>query len=395
MGLFNLFKKDVEVSKVTLKEQLYNSFSSIKKDLDEQNKWINYLHQTLNHLKTHHDSHSSNAKEHMSKVNGSLDNVNKWISHLHTATKQQEERLKQMEKNVESVLEFNNKQVMELYKLVHSHKEVLANSLKKDIKNELMLEMHSSMITHKADVHSKIESLHNNLHNNLASLHNNLKDVTEIANHANNKLDSVHLKVESMHENFNSAVNSVASKVNLVEAKTHQKIGELASNLTTNFTSNLKVHQEQFAAHKLELKNELKNELEAHKEELKKALANIKSKQEAPKVQTEPQVSSQPQLQILSQPSLIPQQRPEIIYSNAPLTNPEQKLLNILFSETEPLSYSVLSSKTGHSINTVRVNMNLLKKKALIEENMLPSGVKLFNLKNKERIKKMYNLQML
>ena len=386
MGLFNLFKKEVEISKPTLKEQLYSSFSSIKKDLDEQNKWINYLHNTINHLKTNHDSHSSNSKEHMSKVNNSLENVNKWISHLHAMTKQQEERLKQMEKNVESVLEFNNKQVMELYKFVHSHKEVLANSLKKDLKNELLIDVHSNLMTHKADVNNKIDSLHNSFHkhldSNLASVHDKIEDVNEAASHITKRLDSVNNKVET-----------VASNIGVIEAKTQQNFNELAINVA----SNLKSHHEQItalASHKSELKNELKNEIKAHHEELKKELHNLKLKAEAPKAQPEPKIQPQA-IQTMPQSSLMPPQKQEIVYSNALLTNPEQKLLNILFTETEPLSYSALSSKTGHSINTVRVNMNMLKKKNLIEENLLPSGVKLLNLKNKERIKKMYNIQTL
>jgi len=77
----------------------------------------------------------------------------------------------------------------------------------------------------------------------------------------------------------------------------------------------------------------------------------------------------------------------------ARLTNPEQALLNMLFNEDNPLSYEQIASKTGKSINTIRVIMNSLKKEGLIEENMLPSGVKLFNISNKERIKKIYNLQ--
>lgn len=77
------------------------------------------------------------------------------------------------------------------------------------------------------------------------------------------------------------------------------------------------------------------------------------------------------------------------------LTNPEQKLLNLLISEADPLTYTKVSQLTGHSINTIRVNMNLLKKKGVVEESTLPSGVKLFSVTNKEKIKKMYNVQVL
>jgi hypothetical protein len=39
--------------------------------------------------------------------------------------------------------------------------------------------------------------------------------------------------------------------------------------------------------------------------------------------------------------------------------------------------------------------MNSLKKKGFVEESTLPSGVKLFSVTNKEKIKKIYNVQVL
>ncbi len=75
------------------------------------------------------------------------------------------------------------------------------------------------------------------------------------------------------------------------------------------------------------------------------------------------------------------------------LTNPEQKLLNLLLNEPDPISYSQIAGKTGHSINTIRVVMNSLKKKGLVEEAMIPNGSKLFSAQNKEKIKKLYNLE--
>ncbi len=77
------------------------------------------------------------------------------------------------------------------------------------------------------------------------------------------------------------------------------------------------------------------------------------------------------------------------------LTNPEQKLLNILLAAPDPVSYTHVAEKTGNSINTVRVIMNNLKKRGLVEEHILPSGVKLFNAPNKEKIKKLYNIKHL
>jgi hypothetical protein len=74
------------------------------------------------------------------------------------------------------------------------------------------------------------------------------------------------------------------------------------------------------------------------------------------------------------------------------LSNPEQKLLNLMLTVSDPVSYQALAQRTGNSINTVRVIMNALKKRELIEEHILPSGMKLFAARNRERIKKLYNL---
>jgi len=85
-------------------------------------------------------------------------------------------------------------------------------------------------------------------------------------------------------------------------------------------------------------------------------------------------------------------EHPAEVQRDATLTNPEQKLLNLLLAESDPVSYGHIAEKTGNSVNTVRVIMNNLKKRGLIEEHTLPSGVKLFNATNKERIKKLYNI---
>jgi len=77
------------------------------------------------------------------------------------------------------------------------------------------------------------------------------------------------------------------------------------------------------------------------------------------------------------------------------ISTPEQRLLNFLVNQADPMSYDQISLKTGHSINTVRVNMNSLKKRNLIDETLLPSGVKLFSVKNREKVKKIYNVEYL
>lgn len=100
----------------------------------------------------------------------------------------------------------------------------------------------------------------------------------------------------------------------------------------------------------------------------------------------------------VSQPAVLVQHAPpemSLLPPVSSLANPEQKLLNLLMNEADPLSYTKISQMTGHSINTIRVTMNALKKKGLIEETTLPSGVKLFSVTSKEKVRKMYNISVL
>ena len=87
--------------------------------------------------------------------------------------------------------------------------------------------------------------------------------------------------------------------------------------------------------------------------------------------------------------------KPAPLISSESLTNPEQKLLNLLMNEQNPVNYATVAEKTGNSINTVRVIMNNLKKRGLVQENILPSGVKLFSATDKEKVKKLYNIKHL
>jgi hypothetical protein len=74
------------------------------------------------------------------------------------------------------------------------------------------------------------------------------------------------------------------------------------------------------------------------------------------------------------------------------LSNPEKWLVGVLFNAENPLSYSQISERTGKTMNTIRVYMNQLKIKGFIDESTLPNGVKLFSLRHKAKVKKLYNL---
>jgi biotin operon repressor len=77
------------------------------------------------------------------------------------------------------------------------------------------------------------------------------------------------------------------------------------------------------------------------------------------------------------------------------LSNPLKVLLNFMISIGEPMSYSAISQKLGKSKITVRVNMNRLKRQGLVEEFTTPDGSKLFAAKNAEKIKKLYNVDII
>lgn len=74
------------------------------------------------------------------------------------------------------------------------------------------------------------------------------------------------------------------------------------------------------------------------------------------------------------------------------LSNPEKWLVGVLFNAENPLSYSQIAERTGKTLNTIRVYMNQLKIKSFIDESTLPNGVKLFSLRHKAKVKKLYNL---
>jgi hypothetical protein len=72
---------------------------------------------------------------------------------------------------------------------------------------------------------------------------------------------------------------------------------------------------------------------------------------------------------------------------------PLKNLLNLMMVVGEPVSYELLAAKTGKSKITIRVNMNRLKRRGLVEEFTTPNGSKLFAAKNSEKIKKLYNVE--
>ncbi|MBI3033330.1 hypothetical protein HYY69_07680 [Candidatus Woesearchaeota archaeon] len=281
-------KEDKKLAQLAMmRNQIAASFTNLRKDIENQNKWISYLHQSHQTLaqahkeitKTHTDlkiSHEANK----SKTNTHIAHMSKWIDFLHANNKALENRIKTLEENVSKAFLLYNKNIKDIYELIKNHPKVDEQKLREQLMNEVKL----------------------------------LLDAEKIR-----------------------------------EAKEKKKLLEQRA-----------VRHEEHLSHEVPIQHM--------------------------------QRSQQP-VQPIFQPL---QPIPSVVSGyQSDLTSPEKKLLSFLFNQSEPMNYAQIAAKTGHSINTVRVNMNILKRKNLVEEHMLPSGIKLFTITNKERIKKVYNLQVL
>ena len=291
-------------------------------------------------------------------------------------------------------------------------------------------------------MHGHVQDAFSTLSSNIVSLNANMKQQQEWLKY----LHQNHLSLHSQHTNHKEATKTEVTKVNSWITFLHkalQKQDKHVAKLQEIMEAYLKKYEQDFAqiythletVHKKAMEKpavqiiqkepdyavvsqkvaeDLNVEIEATKAEIKKEVSEVfESKLEELQQQKEKLQEillslqqKQEQEKQMQQPTLIPAHAPAVLSPHfsfeepisiqwSRMTNPEQKLLNLLISEADPLSYTKISQLTGHSINTIRVNMNILKKKGFVEESALPSGVKLFSVTNKEKIKKMYNVQVL
>lgn len=221
----------------------------------------------------------------------------------------------------------------------------------------------------------------------LASVQKNIEDSTK------NVEKNIALLYQSMEKVHKKASEKPTPQ--LIEKEINHD--EVAQKVLQNLNLDLEdmkaqVRQEIYSS----LAASLQEEQEKHKQSVQEMLSELQHEQKSNLNYEEEAVALQPvvapQQQQMMHTSF--EQTASLSWAMQ-LTNPEQKLLNLLMSEADPLTYTKISQLTGHSINTIRVNMNILKKKNLVEESTLPSGVKLFSVSNKEKVKKMYNVQVL
>ncbi|MFW6220768.1 MAG: winged helix-turn-helix transcriptional regulator [Nanoarchaeota archaeon] len=224
---------------------------------------------------------------------------------------------------------------------------------------------HLNILKHDINLQKKwVDYLHS-ISNKIHDMHSNHKELTK------NDMNNVKSWINHIFSNQKKQENDIKKLENDLLSMVNQ-YKEISANLQNKLSlieQNLGKSNENIKSHLLEIINEKFNETEK-KLNLFEENINKSTKSE-----------------------VIDDNKFTNNFKDTMFTNPERKLLNILLDLPDPISYSKLAQMTGNSVNTVRVIMNSLKKKDVIEENLLPSGEKLFNAKNKEKIKKIYNIE--
>ncbi len=262
----------------------------------------------------------------------------------------------------------------------------------------------------KTCIHTKIDQFSNSVSRHLK----NLKEDFDLQKKWVNQLHDFSLKIHKDHHNHRQLTEEDLSKVKSwinhlyynqgKHQRDLQKVEDSVSqmvSLVNSSMSDMYVRLE-----KLEQSNknysleDVQDLLRKHAKHTEKQLQDFKAEHKRIEYQSEPSSvphsysqHSSPSYPHPSQPYSQPQTHSHSqAYS---LSNPENKLLNILLDQPDPISYAKISELTGNSVNTVRVVMNNLKKKGLVEENILPTGEKLFSVKNGEKVRKLYNITRL
>jgi hypothetical protein len=215
--------------------------------------------------------------------------------------------------------------------------------------------------------HNFIESL--KLHLNSIKLFNSTVE------HKMNIIENKHDELDFRHANNAEAMRQWIEYFNRKHMETDQKINVLAT-------------------YSVQLKESMEKNREMDEEFIKKVIDDYV---EIPKVDKDRLKHEILQELSFMKNNLKNEPKERIVIRTAELsdnilTNSEKWLLNILFNINGPVTYEQIVSRTGKSLNTIRVYMNSLKNKGdLVEESTLPNGSKVFSISNKERAKKLYN----
>lgn len=293
--------------------------------------------------------------------------------------------------------------VQNQFSTIHAHLSTVTAEINKQKEwlkylHQNHLSLHNQHTDHKdgtkgemQQLNSWITYLHKSIQKQEKQIAEMQKTVEQTTKLYDNHFSQVYDQLEKTHKKASEkpAVQIVEKEIDhdAIAARVLQQLHLDVQSFQTNIKQTVKqdVYDELFAA--------MSEEHNKHKEAVERTLASFQQHQEEAFVEQSVQqpVLQQPAPQVQYQPQL----EAHAMAWTSQMTNPEQKLLNLLISEADPMTYTKVSQLTGHSINTIRVNMNSLKKKGFVEESALPSGVKLFSVTNKEKIKKMYNVSVL
>jgi hypothetical protein len=172
-----------------------------------------------------------------------------------------------------------------------------------------------------------------------------------------------HQRIADWIAHFDASIKHLEGDLVVIETKVEAKLRETAHNSARQLEEAMKAHKAELLA----MKEELKRDLEVFAGDFKlKSINNVDNVNNVSNIMPEPSYEG--------------------------LSNPEKWLVGVLFNSETPLSYAQISERTGKTISTVRVYMNQLKLKGFIEESALPNGIKIFGLKHRAKVKKLYNL---
>lgn len=288
------------------------------------------------------------------------------------------------------------------FSTIHAHLSTVTAEINKQKEwlkylHQNHLSLHNQHTDHKDGTKGEMQQLNSWITYLHKSVQKQEKQITEIqktveqtTKQYDQHLNQVYMQLEKTHKKVaeKPAVQLVEKEIDhdAIAQRVLQQLNLDLQALQANVKQIVKqdVYDELFAT--------MSEEHNKHKEAVEQKIASMQEQEDT--------FEEQP-----VQQQVVPQSVPRVQYRSqmevhsmawaSQMTNPEQKLLNLLMNEADPLTYTKVSQLTGHSINTIRVNMNSLKKKGVVEESTLPSGVKLFSVTNKEKVKKMYNVSVL
>lgn len=221
----------------------------------------------------------------------------------------------------------------------------------------------------------------------IAELHKNHSDLHK--SHAAFKKNTTinHQRIGEWINHFDRSIKRLEKDILTLENKLYADLAGVVASSSQKLGEEIQIHKAELITFKEELKKELKKELRSEFPDEPDRPVNSFSRPRKPDYEPETGIIN---VNNVNNVDNVMHNGQDLAYDV--LSNPEKWLVGVLFNSEVPLSYAQISEKTGKSISTVRVYMNQLKIKGFVEESALPNGVKIFSLKHKAKVKKLYNL---